>query len=151
MHTGSQQGPDATNLPCYSCCSTVLASHGSPSRDHASLPTAPSLSERGRHCRVGGAVGGRIAEAQERTAERPKAFISYSRADSSALAEELVPGLELLDKHDTEKGVDWEERLGALILKADTCLHHFAGRGALRPLPVGGPALERLHGAVRSH
>ena len=59
-------------------------------------------------------------------AERPKVFISYSRTDGSVLADELVPGLQLagfdafLDKHDIEKGIDWEERLGALILKADT-------------------------------
>jgi TIR domain/WD domain, G-beta repeat len=67
-----------------------------------------------------------MTEAQQRSGERPKVFISYSRDDSSALAEELVPGLQLagfepyLDKHDIEKGADWEERLGALILMADT-------------------------------
>ena len=39
-----------------------------------------------------------------------------------------MPGLQLadfepyLDKHDIEKGADWEERLGALILMADTVL-----------------------------
>jgi TIR domain len=67
-----------------------------------------------------------MAEAQERSAERPKVFISYSRADASTLAEELVLSLPVagfepyLDKHDIEKAVDWEERLGGLILKADT-------------------------------
>ena len=67
-----------------------------------------------------------MPDAQERSANRPKVFISYARADSSPLAEELVPGLQLagfeayLDKHDIEKAVDWEERLGGLILKSDT-------------------------------
>ena len=67
-----------------------------------------------------------MAEAQERSAERPKVFISYSRADASTLAEELVLGLPVadfepyLDKHDIEKAVDLEGRLGGLILKADT-------------------------------
>lgn len=65
-----------------------------------------------------------MANAPERNS--PKVFISYSRADSSALAEELVLGLQVagfepyLDKHDIEKAVDWEERLGVLILKSDT-------------------------------
>jgi len=67
-----------------------------------------------------------MAEAQQRSGERPKVFISYSRTDGSALAEELVPGLQVagfepyLDELDVEKAVDYEERLGALILKADT-------------------------------
>jgi hypothetical protein len=58
--------------------------------------------------------------------DRAKVFISYSRADGSALADELVAGLEVagfepyLDTEDIEKAVDVEERLGALILKADT-------------------------------
>jgi formylglycine-generating enzyme required for sulfatase activity len=67
-------------------------------------------------------------ELQNRSTERSKVFISYSRADSSALAEELVLGLQLagfesyLDKHDIEKAVDWEERLSGLILKSDTII-----------------------------
>jgi formylglycine-generating enzyme required for sulfatase activity len=71
-------------------------------------------------------LGQRMAELQNRLAEKPKVFISYSRADGSALAEELVTGLQLagfeayLDKHDIEKAVDWEERLAGLILKSDT-------------------------------
>ncbi len=66
-----------------------------------------------------------MSNAPERTSEKAKVFISYSRADGSPLADELVPGLDLagyepfLDKHDIEKAVDWEERLGALILRAD--------------------------------
>ena len=62
----------------------------------------------------------------ERTAERPGIFISYARSDSSALAEELVAGLELagfrpfLDRQDIAAAEDWEARLGALILGADT-------------------------------
>src|SRR5215831_17356158 len=62
----------------------------------------------------------------ERTAEKPGIFISYARSDSSALAEELVAGLELagfrpfLDRQDIAAAEDWEARLGALILGADT-------------------------------
>jgi hypothetical protein len=64
--------------------------------------------------------------AAETTAEKPGIFISYARSDSSALAEELVAGLELagfrpfLDRHDIAVAEDWEARLGALILGADT-------------------------------
>ena len=62
----------------------------------------------------------------ETTAEKPGIFISYARADGSALAEELEAGLELagfrpfLDRHDIAAAEDWEARLGALILRADT-------------------------------
>ena len=55
-----------------------------------------------------------------------KIFISYSRRDSSELAEELVTGLGLLgfdpflDGHDIAGGEDWEARLAALIRAADT-------------------------------
>jgi TIR domain len=62
----------------------------------------------------------------ENSAERPKIFISYARADGSALAEELVTGLELtgfepsLDRHNIAAAEDWEARLGALIQSADT-------------------------------
>jgi len=58
--------------------------------------------------------------------DRPRVFISYARADSSALAEELVTGLELagfqpyLDRHDIAAAEEWEARLGALIQSADT-------------------------------
>jgi len=67
-----------------------------------------------------------MAGAQQGSGEKPKVFISYSRTDGSALAEELVPHLQLtgfepyLDTYDIEKAVDFEERIGALILKADT-------------------------------
>jgi TIR domain len=62
----------------------------------------------------------------ETTADKPGIFISYARSDSSALAEELVAGLKLagfrpfLDRHDIAAAEDWEARLGALILGADT-------------------------------
>jgi len=62
----------------------------------------------------------------ETPAEKPGIFISYARSDSSALAEELVEGLEVagfrpfLDRHDIAAAEDWEARLGALILGADT-------------------------------
>jgi hypothetical protein len=53
-------------------------------------------------------------------------FISYSRKDSAAFADELVAGLELagfkpfLDRHDIAAGEDWERRLRGLIQEADT-------------------------------
>jgi electron transfer flavoprotein alpha subunit len=61
----------------------------------------------------------------EAAAEKPGIFISYARSDSSALAEELVAGLELagfrpfLDRHDIARR-RIGRRLGALILGADT-------------------------------
>jgi streptogramin lyase len=67
--------------------------------------------------------GGKVVET---TAEKPGIFISYARSDSSALADELGAGLELagfrpfLDRHDIAAAEDWEARLGALILGADT-------------------------------
>ena len=62
----------------------------------------------------------------ETTVEKPNVFISYARSDGADLAEELVSGLELasfrpfLDRHDIAAAEDWEARLGALILSADT-------------------------------
>ena len=67
--------------------------------------------------------GTAVAEAAP---EKPGIFISYARSDSSALAEELVVGLEIagfksfLDRHDIAAAEDWEARLGALILGADS-------------------------------
>jgi TIR domain-containing protein len=55
-------------------------------------------------------------------------FISYSRKDSSAFADELMVGLELagfapfLDRTDIAAGEDWEARLGGLIEQSDTVL-----------------------------
>ena len=60
------------------------------------------------------------------SADKPKIFVSYARLDSSALAEELVSGLELasfgpyLDQYDIAAAEEWEVRLGALIQSADT-------------------------------
>ena len=83
----------------------------------------------------------------ETPAETPTIFISYARSDSSALAEELVEGLEFagfrpfLDRHDVAAAEDWEARLGALILSADTIvLHSLTGRGKVGPLRLGGGA-----------
>jgi TIR domain len=56
--------------------------------------------------------------------EKLKVFISYSRKDSEAFADELVAGLEyggfapFLDPHDIAAG-DWEARLGGLIEQSD--------------------------------
>src|SRR5262245_9556035 len=50
--------------------------------------------------------------------EKLKVFISYSRRDSAAFADELMAGLEyggfapFLDRHDIAAGEDWEARLG---------------------------------------
>ena len=58
--------------------------------------------------------------------EKLKVFISYSRKDSAAFADELVLGLEdrglapFLDRHDIMPGEPWEARLGALIEQSDT-------------------------------
>jgi formylglycine-generating enzyme required for sulfatase activity len=64
-----------------------------------------------------------MAEEHER---KIRVFISYARRDSSGIAEEIRAGLKLagfdayLDKHDIEKSEDWEQRLSALIVRADT-------------------------------
>src|SRR5262249_43537124 len=58
--------------------------------------------------------------------EKLKVFISYSRRDSAAFADELMAGLEyggfapFLDRHDIAAGEDWEARLSALIAQSDT-------------------------------
>ena len=58
--------------------------------------------------------------------EKLKVFISYSRRDSAAFADELVAGLEFggfapfLDRHDVAAGEDWEARLEGLIVQSDT-------------------------------
>jgi formylglycine-generating enzyme required for sulfatase activity len=55
-----------------------------------------------------------------------KVFISYSRKDSAAFADELLMGLEdrgfapFLDRHDIKPGEPWEARLGGLIEQSDT-------------------------------
>jgi TIR domain len=57
--------------------------------------------------------------------EKLKVFISYSRRDSAAFADELMAGLEVagfapfLDRH-VAAGEDWEARLGGLIAQSDT-------------------------------
>src|SRR5215471_3947181 len=57
--------------------------------------------------------------------EKLKVFISYSRTDSDAFADELVAGLEyggfapFLDHHDIAAGEDWEAHLGGLIKQSD--------------------------------
>ena len=91
-------------------------------RTASSGRSSPALAEARRSPASG--CGGDGSE--EHSVEVAKVFISYSRTDGSALADELVAGLELagfepyLDTEDIEKAVDVEDRLGALILKADT-------------------------------
>jgi peptidoglycan-associated lipoprotein len=71
--------------------------------------------------------------------EKLKVFISYSRADS-ALAEELVVGLEFegfevtIDRHSIAAGEKWEERLGGLILGADTVVFVLSPDSAASPI-----------------
>jgi hypothetical protein len=66
--------------------------------------------------------------ADQNSRQRLKVFISYSRRDCSALAEELAAGLELLefdgvlDRHDIAAAEDWEARLANLIQNADTVI-----------------------------
>ena len=63
------------------------------------------------------------------TQDKLKIFISYSRKDCAAFAEDLVAGLELLgfdpflDLHDIAAGEDWEDRLGGLIQSVDTMVY----------------------------
>jgi hypothetical protein len=58
--------------------------------------------------------------------DKLKVFISYSRKDSAAFADDLVLGLEdrgfepFLDRHDIKPGEPWEARLGGLIEQSDT-------------------------------
>ena len=67
-----------------------------------------------------------MAESHAAADGKLKVFISYSRKDARAFADELVAGLELagfapfLDRHDIAAGEDWEARLGGLIQEADT-------------------------------
>ncbi len=67
--------------------------------------------------------------AEAGNSEKLKVFVSYSRRDASAFADELVAGLELagfapfLDRHDIVAGEDWEARLGGLIEHADTVVY----------------------------
>lgn len=62
------------------------------------------------------------------TTGKLRVFISYSRRDSSPLAEELVTALEVLgfdavlDRHDIAAAEDWEVRLATLIQGADTVI-----------------------------
>ncbi|MFI4997752.1 MAG: toll/interleukin-1 receptor domain-containing protein, partial [Hyphomicrobiales bacterium] len=66
---------------------------------------------------------------EEGAAAKLKVFISYSRRDCGAFAEELLAGLELvgfepfLDRHDIAAGEDWETRLAGLIQAADTIVY----------------------------
>jgi hypothetical protein len=84
-----------------------------------------------------------MATRAESSAERPRIFISYARSDSSALAEELVAGLEVagfepyLDRHDIAVAEDWEKRLGGLIYTADTILFILPGRRELQAVRLG--------------
>jgi formylglycine-generating enzyme required for sulfatase activity len=58
--------------------------------------------------------------------DKLKVFISYSRKDSAAFADDLVLALEdrgfepFLDRHDIKPGEPWEVRLGGLIEQSDT-------------------------------
>ena len=72
------------------------------------------------------------------TGEKLKVFISYSRKDSAAFADELLAGLEyggfapFLDRHDIAAGEDWEARLGGLIAQSDTVVFVVSPENAAR-------------------
>jgi hypothetical protein len=67
-----------------------------------------------------------MADDAKTAGEKLKVFISYSRRDAAAFADELVAGLELagfdpfIDRLDIKPGEPWEERLGGLIAQSDT-------------------------------
>lgn len=74
-------------------------------------------------------MAGSHAEAEDGLPGHSKlrVFISYSRRDGQAFADELAGGLEFqgafevsLDRHSIVEGEDWKKRLGALIADADT-------------------------------
>lgn len=66
--------------------------------------------------------------AERDSQQRLKVFISYSRRDSSPLAEELLTALEVvgfdavLDRHDIAAAEDWEARLERLIQDAGSVI-----------------------------
>ena len=70
-----------------------------------------------------------------------KVFISYSRKDSEAFADELAGGLEFqggfevsLDRHSIVEGEDWKNRLGSLIADADTMVFIISPGSAASPI-----------------
>ena len=76
----------------------------------------------------------------EPTGEKLRAFISYSRADT-AFADELAVGLEydggfdvIIDRHAIQEGEAWKDRLGALILAADTVVFVLSPKSAASPI-----------------
>jgi len=62
------------------------------------------------------------------SANKPRVFISYARADASDFAEYLAAALKFagfdayLDRYNIAKAEDWEARLGDLIAKSDTII-----------------------------
>lgn len=73
------------------------------------------------------------------TGERARVFISYSRTDL-AFADQLeatlhVAGFEAdLDRHSIEGGEDWRQRIGELILAADTVIIVLTAASLLSPV-----------------
>ena len=67
-----------------------------------------------------------MADDTKNAGEKLKVFISYSRTDSAAFADELLAGLEVagfapfVDRQNIEPGEPWEARLGGLIAQSDT-------------------------------
>ena len=66
-----------------------------------------------------------MADASERSEQKLKVFVSYSR-DDLEFADQLVAALDafdfdlLIDRQGISAGEDWQRRLGALIAEADT-------------------------------
>lgn len=86
------------------------------------------------------APGAVASKAVHAAPEKLKIFISYSRADT-AFADELVSGLEfdggfdvMIDRHAIQEGEAWKDRLGALILAADTIVFVLSPKSAASPI-----------------
>ena len=65
-----------------------------------------------------------------------KVFISYSREDALAFADQLVDALDaygfspIIDRHGIAGGVEWEKRLSELIAQSDTVLFVLSPKSA---------------------
>ena len=106
---------------CMICCGQVCFEGGGGELTIQSLPFGL--------CEIAMIEGSTIdtKDIQLAGAEKLKVFISYSRRDAQAFADELAGGLEFqgafevgLDRRSIVEGEDWKKRLGALIADADT-------------------------------
>lgn len=74
--------------------------------------------------------------------DKLEVFISYSRRDSTAFADQLDRALQtfgfktVLDRHQISGGEDWQRLLGALILSADTVIFIFSPSSAVSEICI---------------